>query len=272
MDVLFLGTAAAEGYPGAFCRCRNCLRASKEGGRSLRKRSAILVDNELLVDIPPDLYWSAITHNVDLAHLHSILVTHSHGDHFHPQILEYRKSSFALVPLPILTLFCDNAVMPLVKSAVGRIDEARLRLRSIRPYRRYGAKRFDFTPIPANHMTSIRGEVSYNYILECDGREILYASDTGFYASEVLSFLLRRDFDMIIVECTMGDKFYKYHMNYELVLALHQWAKWNCVLKRGAKFIVTHMAHDGCGTHSEVRSILEPHGITVAYDGLQVHA
>lgn len=272
MEVLFLGTAAAEGYPGIFCGCRSCLRAKEEGGRSLRKRSAILIDEDLLIDLPPDLYWSAMSCNINLTHLHSLLITHSHVDHFQPQILEFRKSPYALTPLPTLTLFCDGAIIPLVESAVGRVEEARLRLRSVKPYRRYRAGRCHFTPMPANHTTRIKGEIPLNYLLECDGKEILYASDTGVYTSEVLDFLLQRSLDVIIIECTMGKVFYQYHMNYESVLAFRQWARGSGVLKRGAQFVVTHMAHDGCGTHSEVRSILRPHGITVAYDGLRLRA
>lgn len=272
MDVLFLGTAAAEGYPGIFCRCRSCLRAKGEGGRSIRRRSAILIDGDLLIDLPPDLYWSAISYNVNLTNLHSLLITHSHVDHLNPQILEFRKHPYALMPLPTLTLFCDGAIIPIVEGSVGGVGEARLRLRSVKPYRRYRASRCNIIPIPANHPTRIKGEIPLNYILEREGREILYASDTGNYTQEVLDFLLQRagSLDAIIIECTMGKYFYEYHMNYESVLSFHQWAKGSGVLKRGGKFVVTHMAHDGCGTHSEVSAILRPHGITVAYDGLRV--
>ncbi len=50
MHLLFLGTAASEGYPNAFCHCENCNAARQEGGASLRKRSSVLIDGQLLID------------------------------------------------------------------------------------------------------------------------------------------------------------------------------------------------------------------------------
>jgi phosphoribosyl 1,2-cyclic phosphate phosphodiesterase len=49
MRLTFLGTAASEGYPNAFCLCGNCERAHHLGEPSLRKRSAALIDDELMV-------------------------------------------------------------------------------------------------------------------------------------------------------------------------------------------------------------------------------
>lgn len=269
MDILFLGTAAAEGYPGAFCECRSCLKAKREGGKSLRKRSSVLIDRELLIDLPPDLYWSSVSHGVRLTSLRSLLVTHSHADHFCPQLLEYRGPGFSFTRLPMLTLFGDRAIMPLVEGAFA-VGEARLRLRPVTPYRRYAAAGHRIVPIPANHKTGIRGEVALNYIIERGRRAILYASDTGLYCTEVLDHLMKRRFDAIVIECTMGRRSSEHHMNYEKVLAFRQWAEGSGVIKGGGRFIATHFAHDGCGTHPDVCDILRPHGIAVAYDGLRV--
>ena len=51
MHLLFLGTAAAEGYPGIFCECDNCKEARALGGRNLRLRSSLLVNDDLLLDM-----------------------------------------------------------------------------------------------------------------------------------------------------------------------------------------------------------------------------
>lgn len=270
LEILFLGTAAAEGYPGAFCNCRNCLRAKEEGGRSLRKRSAIAINGELLVDLPPDLYSSAIQHGMDLSRLRSILVTHSHSDHFSPGILEFRKHPFAFTPLPKLKLFCNEPLLHVVESAIGGMEGAKLEPRPVSPFEEYRAGRYSFTPIPANHTASLKGETPLNYVIERGGKAVLYASDTGPYGSEVLDFLLKKRFDAIIVECTMGRKFYERHMNYESVLDFRKQAEGAGAIKKGGKFITTHFAHDGCGTYPLVRKFFRPHGIDVAYDGMLV--
>jgi phosphoribosyl 1,2-cyclic phosphate phosphodiesterase len=269
MNILFLGTAAAEGYPGAFCNCHNCLKAKREGGRSLRKRSAILVDKDLLIDLPPDLYCSSILHNVDLSRIRFVLITHSHSDHFNPGILEFRKPPFTFTPPQRLILFCNKSLFFVVEQTVGRIEESKLELRSVSPFMKYKAGRYRFIPIPANHTTAIDGEIPLNYLIECGERTFLYACDTGQYPESVLQFLLKKRLDAVIIECTMGEKYYEHHMNYESVKNFYRWTKEKGILKKGSKFIVTHIAHDGCGTYPEVRSQL-PKGIFVAYDGLRL--
>ena len=59
MELLFLGTGAAQGYPAIFCRCENCEAARQRGGRSIRRRSALLVNDDLLLDFGPDVMAAA---------------------------------------------------------------------------------------------------------------------------------------------------------------------------------------------------------------------
>ena len=54
MMLTFLGTAAANAYPEAFCQCDNCEQARALGGPSLRKRSAALINDDLLIDLGPE--------------------------------------------------------------------------------------------------------------------------------------------------------------------------------------------------------------------------
>ena len=61
--ITFLGTAAANAFPEAFCSCRNCTQARTAGGRSLRKRSAALINDDLLIDLGPDIMASSQIHS-----------------------------------------------------------------------------------------------------------------------------------------------------------------------------------------------------------------
>ena len=54
MKILYMGTAAAEGWPGLFCSCDVCSHARKAGGRNLRTRTQAMLDDDLLLDFPPD--------------------------------------------------------------------------------------------------------------------------------------------------------------------------------------------------------------------------
>ncbi len=84
MLLTFLGTGSAEGYPNAFCRCGNCERARTLGGRSLRKRSSALINDDLLIDFGPDIMTASFMHSRSLASVRYCLQTHSHADHLDP--------------------------------------------------------------------------------------------------------------------------------------------------------------------------------------------
>ena len=64
MEVLFLGTGASEGIPGVFCDCRICQNARKKGGKEVRLRTSVLIDNLMMIDVSPDLIPS--THKYKL--------------------------------------------------------------------------------------------------------------------------------------------------------------------------------------------------------------
>ena len=77
MRVLFLGTGAAEGYPAIFCECAHCTTARARGGRNLRRRSALLVNDDLLIDMGPDLVASMHATGANLGRVATMLITHS---------------------------------------------------------------------------------------------------------------------------------------------------------------------------------------------------
>ena len=56
MKIRYLGTAAAEGWPALFCSCPICTHAREHGGKNLRTRTQAILDDDLLIDFPPDTY------------------------------------------------------------------------------------------------------------------------------------------------------------------------------------------------------------------------
>lgn len=95
MKIRYLGTAAAEGFPAVFCNCAACKAARKDIGRELRTRSQMLVNEDLLIDFPPESYYHAMRFGVDLSAVRTLLVTHSHTDHFYAQEFVNRGYKFA---------------------------------------------------------------------------------------------------------------------------------------------------------------------------------
>ena len=76
MKITYLGTAASEGWPAEFCECDICRAAMKRGGRDLRLRSCALIDDDLLIDVSPDIYAARVKLDVSLAHVRAVLITH----------------------------------------------------------------------------------------------------------------------------------------------------------------------------------------------------
>ena len=67
MFIRILGTAAAEGWPAVFCGCQTCRRARAAGGKDLRSRASVQIDDVFKIDLPPDTYSQAARFGLDLS-------------------------------------------------------------------------------------------------------------------------------------------------------------------------------------------------------------
>ena len=60
MELLFLGTAAAEVIPSMYCNCDTCKIARIKKGKNIRNRSAVLINDDLCIDFRPDIFQAAV--------------------------------------------------------------------------------------------------------------------------------------------------------------------------------------------------------------------
>ena len=51
LKIKVLGTAAATSMPLGFCNCDVCKKARQNGGKDIRKRSSIIINDEMLIDL-----------------------------------------------------------------------------------------------------------------------------------------------------------------------------------------------------------------------------
>ena len=82
MEIIFLGTGAAEGIPAINCNCSHCECARREGGKLQRERNAILLklpDYNMLVETPPNT--RGLINKYQVADLQGIIATHSTFSH-----------------------------------------------------------------------------------------------------------------------------------------------------------------------------------------------
>ena len=93
MKIQYLGTAAAEGIPAIFCTCELCRKTARAGSAEVRCRSSVLINDQILIDLTPDIYYQKMRWNLDLSQLEAVFVTHSHTDHFDGAELTRRSAA-----------------------------------------------------------------------------------------------------------------------------------------------------------------------------------
>lgn len=264
MKIVFLGTAAAEGWPGIFCECKYCKKAKKLKGKNIRSRSSILIDKKYKVDLPPDTYWHVIKYGLNLSEVEHLFITHSHIDHFDVSELHFYFEPFAhLKKERNLNIYGNEKVIDTVKNLIK--DRKNIYLYNLEVFKKYKAGEMDFYPILADHAPE---ENSFNFIFNYKNKTILHGYDTGWYSDQTWEFIKDFKFDLVIMDCTNGIlDFEKYHLGIKGVIKVKNiLLKYGC-LKEKFRFIATHFSHNGKLLHSELEKILKKEKVEVAYDG-----
>jgi len=81
MKILFLGTSAGWPLPRLGCDCEIC---KSKDPRDVRLRPAVLINDSILIDAPPDIYHQLKRINnseLRIQNLKALLLTHAHPDH-----------------------------------------------------------------------------------------------------------------------------------------------------------------------------------------------
>ncbi|HEU5139062.1 MAG TPA: MBL fold metallo-hydrolase, partial [Bacillales bacterium] len=200
MKIKILGTAAGDQIPSPYCNCSTCAHARKHRGRNHRKRCSYFINDNLLVDMGPDLLAACAIHDVDLMNVKYALVTHSHRDHFFVQNLTNRAARAA--ELPPLTFVAPPSVMTLLSRSGASDTSIGLKRRPILPYDNVDLEPYQIGTVKATHIPGIGDAV--NYIIDDGRKKVLIASDTAVYKDEVWPHLENLRLDQLIIECTMG--------------------------------------------------------------------
>lgn len=269
MDILFLGTSAAEGWPALFCECDACVKARILGGRNIRSRSSIQIDGELKIDWPPDTYLHLIKYNLNLAKIRYLFITHSHYDHLHPDDFTMRREPFAHIrDGGSIHIYGSRDAIDQIVKAVGDPSKLGLDLHVLEPFETVSAGKFKVTALPADHASD---RICLLYLVEAYGKTILHGYDSGFFPEEVWQRMRGYRLDTVILDCTNGILPYmRYHMGLEGVIKVKERMISEGIADKDTIFVATHFSHNGLLTYDELVSTLLPKGIETAYDGLTI--
>lgn len=280
MQMIFLGTAASEGYPNAFCACKNCREARVRGGASLRKRSSALIDQELLIDLGPDLMAASQIHGVSLSNIRFCLQTHEHEDHLDPHHLISRSQRCGVHDAPKLHLVASANAQTKIARAIGLGEDAvdsnaaeriNLSLQTVRPFESFDLGPYRVTSVAANHAPETTALL---YVLQRGARCLFYATDTGAFDEATWQALASGGFrfNVVVLDHTFGLRAERPngHMNQAMFVEHIERLRRQNLLAEDARVYAHHIAHHSNPPHEELSALAAQHGYLVAYDGLTV--
>ncbi len=272
MKITFYGTAAGEGWPGVFCQCELCREARRLGGKNIRTRSQALVNDDLLIDLPPDNQLHSLYYGLDLSKVRTLLFTHSHSDHCYPYDLEFLREPFSHTYSGRMQVYGNAAVARLVREACGSLGGERERFdyHEVSVNQRFEAGGYTILPLRAVHMEH---ECCHIYRIAQGDKAMLYAHDTGAFCQESLDRLAAEPGKLALVsmDCT-SQKHRDNGGHMGLVNAVEQKEK---LLRLGVAdentiWIVNHFSHNGGWLHEEIDAEARRYGFIASYDGMTV--
>ena len=276
MKIQYLGTGAAEGIPALFCECDVCKMSRKIGGRSIRTRSQALIDDRLLIDFPPDTYFHFIKYNIPMSKIKNCIVTHSHPDHLYTSDIKLRKKGYAHVDRkqPPLKFYSAEAGYKNILSAKesGKISDEEITVDRITPFETYKIDGYEITPLPANHSVYTSPVI---YLIEKEGKSILYSHDTAEFPDETAEFLkkYKKPLGLVSLDCTHANTFLKKngHLNLRECASIKKdFIKWGTA-DDNTVFVLNHFSHNGKDVfYDDFVRIASEDGFEVSYDGLTI--
>ena len=282
MKITFLGTAAATACPLVFCRCAACRMAWKRGGKDFRRRSSVLIGDDLLIDLGPDVMSAAFAFGADISRVRYLLQTHSHSDHFDAGHLITRLADYATSDTLPLELCASPETLRHMSERLAREEDGaalltpewqeRLNL-TVRPMRHgdvidLGMRRI--TAVGSNHDPH---DGSLLWAIEEDGAAFLYATDTMKFTDEAIGLFRSRGFrfDAVAIDHTYGPGTPGGgHLCANEVIAEIGRLRTAGVLSDSCRILATHISHEGMPLHDELSEFASAHGYGIAWDGLTV--
>ncbi len=276
MKLTYLGTAAAEGWPAVFCNCQYCKKAKELGGKNIRTRSQALINNDLLLDFPMDTYHHMLQNGLDLSAVKYCFFTHAHSDHCSPLDLIFREDSCYAHELtePKIEVFGNERAIERLKRTVNVYDNeesiSSVHATEIKAYEPINAGNYKITPLPAYHS---QNETPFVYLIESEGKAMLYLHDTGLLFDEVYDYLAKTGVrcDLISYDCTYGAlPSGGGHMGLDSVPTVRKRLEEIGVSDENTLSVVNHFSHNGMLLHEEMAEAAAKIGFLCSFDGMVI--
>jgi phosphoribosyl 1,2-cyclic phosphate phosphodiesterase len=233
------------------------------------------------VDVSPDMYMQALTAQTDMYDVETVLVTHSHSDHFNlPALFEKRMSQ--LTNGERVEVALSKPARDYAEKAMALLDGCpeHLHFTGLDYFHEYAMGGLSVRTVKANHDAHGIGEQAINYLLGLPGaRTLLYTCDTGYYGEETWDYLRGVRVQTLVMECTFAgrtdrDAYPKEHQDLRSFAKMLDRMASIGVVDAGTAIYATHFnPHQGLSHHEIDKRLAKIHPrASAAYDGLRVEA
>lgn len=252
MNFLFLGTGAADFSP----RLAGEDRWNAED-RSIRRSTATLLDERLLLDCGPHTPDAFQIFGADMGKVENILFTHLHSDHYS---LESIAKVAAASHRELHIWAREGAELPSIAGVTChfmRVGEC------------YRIDGYQVTALAANH--------SYHplhFSIEKDGCRLFYGLDGAWLLHDTYYAMRNQLYDVMIMDATVGDYDGDFRMGEHNSIPMLRMMKKSFVtwgaMDEKTVFVADHLARTLHPKHEETEEILRQDAIIAAYDGMRL--
>jgi phosphoribosyl 1,2-cyclic phosphate phosphodiesterase len=271
MKIQFLGTAAAEGFPGSFCNCEYCQNVRNLGEKYYRTRCQSLIDGKLLIDLPADTYYHFLKYGIRGDQIETVIFTHTHADHFYQKELDMRGAGYGK------NMEVEKLNLLIPANATEKIDRLGKHTKDImnvvvaEPYKTVKFGDYEITPLKARHGY---GAIDANiYLIKKGEKSFLYGHDTGYFYDEVFDYLKDNNvylsgltLDCCYASLPISDE--GAHMGYPNNERVLNRLEELGVIDKNTKRVINHFSHNVNPVQEVIEKESKHLNCIVAYDGM----
>ena len=248
-----MGTSAGWPLPRLGCNCNIC---ASDDSKDSRLRPSILINDEVLIDVPPDIYQEITRLKINTSKIKFLFITHTHDDH----IVGLFDLSHIYNQPEKITLFATRSQIAALQNKL-RMSLRSLKIREVRPLEKINLESESFaTLIPVDH-----GSIESYGIKFKSPKPIFYAPE--FRKILPSSKKAIGDLDLAIIDGSSQTSFgqAKNHQTIEEGLRLGKEIK-------AKKVLFTNIGHK-TDTHVNLCKFVKKEGgdkFAISYDGLEI--
>ena len=278
MKITVLGSGGF-GYPLTFCNCKYCAGARKLKGKNIRKRASVLINDEMLIDLTPDVQTAMNMYDKDMSDVKYLLQTHTHLDHFDLNLFITLDYKYGVKKDKNLNLVCSKLCLDDIQSKLSMyekmnlfddvyLNKIKLNINVLNHGKSLNFEKYQIKAIHCLHHEEIGSQI---YLIKSEGKTLLYATDTPQITEQAMNELVGEKIDCVFLDESFGKNDYTFaHLNIKGFCDYIDTLKRNNLLKENALVYATHLTHDGNPLHDELQKIFDEYGYYVSYDGMEI--